>query len=207
VGERVRKERSDKKIDLKPSIDSTLKESIARISYITDTPIKDVAATLIHQGLLSRKILDQLSVHFRRPLRINNTIFTGDLERISLRTTRAKDPLVRVTTRISKHTYENLSSLAYSLDVEPGRAAALLLSTAIRDSELVNIYIRNYVKDHLDERRMAELKKVLRYINYNNPYEEKVSWFVFLSDIYNQLKTGKSSLAETADLFLHKWRD
>ena len=68
-----RKVRSDKKRDVKPTISSNLKHCIYRLSYITSTPVKDVAETLCEKGLRSRKVMDYLSTYFRRDLKFANT--------------------------------------------------------------------------------------------------------------------------------------
>ncbi|AIE58946.1 hypothetical protein [Bacillus methanolicus] len=83
--EKERRTRSDKKRDVKPTITIQLKECIYRISYITNTPVKDVAETICEAGLVSRKVMDYLSQHFRRPVRLKNTLYMGDLDRPSLR--------------------------------------------------------------------------------------------------------------------------
>lgn len=199
-----RKQRSDSKKDLKPTVDIELKEALARIAYITDTPIKDVAATFIEKGLISRKVLESLSSHYRRSLRLGNTFFMGSLDSKPIKRTSVGNT-ERISTRLPQHTYENLANLAYALNVTPSTAGAILLERAVRHSEILNIYVRSYLTEEVDERRMVELKRVLRYLNMNNPYAEKVSWFSFLS-ILRENGQGTGTLSDVVQQFLDKWR-
>ncbi|AIE61761.1 hypothetical protein [Bacillus methanolicus] len=203
--EKERRTRSDKKRDVKPTITIQLKECIYRLSYITNTPVKDVAETICEAGLVSRKVMDYLSQHFRRPVRLKNTLYMGDLDRSSLQKRSSAGQCERITIRLPQGTYENLTALAYALDVTPSRATALLLDASIRNSDFINEYVRDYLKQHLDDGRMRELKKVMKFINTNNPYEEEISWSALLSFLFDELKIGASNISESIQDWLDKW--
>lgn len=136
---------------------------------------------------------------------MNNTLYTGDLERPSRRKG-AIGETDRVTIRLSQLIFENLSALAYALDVTPSRAAAILLEESLRNSNFVNAYIKEYLMEHLDDRRMKELMKVLRFINTSNPYDEEVSWFAIVSVLFKEVKHGIHTFTDTVDEFLEKWK-
>ncbi|KON83556.1 hypothetical protein AF332_27825 [Sporosarcina globispora] len=193
VIEKKRKVRSDKKRDVKPSLSIKLKECIHRLSYITNTPVKDVAEKICESGVTSNKVMDHLSQFFRRDIRLNNTMYLGDLERESLQR-RNKTVKERITIRFSQSTYDDLCSLAYALDVTPTKATALLLEASIKNSEFVHEYIEEYIGSYLDEGRMKELKKVMKFINENNPYDEEFSWAEFIDVLFNEIKVGTSTI-------------
>jgi hypothetical protein len=120
-------------------------------------------------------------------------MYLGDLERESLQR-RSKSVKERITIRFSQTTYDNLSSLAYALDVTPTKATALLLEASVKNSEFVHEYIEEYVGSFLDEGRMKELKKVMKFINENNPYDEEFSWAEFIDVLFNEIKMGTSTV-------------
>lgn len=198
-----RKIRSDKKIDCKPTISLQLKDCIARLSYVTNTPVKDVAESACEAGIHSKKVIDYLSNYFRRDFQLGNTYYIGDLERISLQREKVKGLKDRITIRFSQSTYERINALAFALDCTPTKSTALLLEASIRNTEFINQFTKNYLKNHLDEGRMRELKKVLKFINQNNPYSEKISWATLLSYLFDELKMGTSSLTNA----LNNWID
>lgn len=204
--EKGRRTRSDKKRDIKPTLNIQLKECIYRLSYITNTPVKDVAEEICIAGLGSRKVIEHLSQNFRRPIRLKNTLYMGDPERLSLQKRAAAGPSERITIRFEQSTYENINALAYALDVTPSRATAILLDASVRNSNFINEYARDYLKQHLDEGRMKELKAVLKFINTNNPYEEEISWVGLLSFLFDEIKIGASQISESVQGWLEKWK-
>lgn len=207
VGERLknRKVRSDKKRDVKPTISEQLRETVYRISYITNIPVKDIAETICNHGITSRKVMDNLSANFRRTVRLRNTLYMGVLERPSLQRKRFTGRTERISIRFQQDDYENITTLAFALDVTPSRATALLLDASIRDSDFINYYIRDYLKTQLNDHRMTELKKVLKYINKNNPYEEEISWGLLLAYIYDEVREAGVTLSDSITSFINKW--
>lgn len=201
-----RKIRSDKKRDVKPTISSNLKDCIYRLSYITNTPVKDVVETLCEKGLKSRKVIDYLSQHFRRNFQFLNTVFIGDFERESLQHKYQSGKNVRITTRFNANIYEDISSLSYALDVTPSKATALLLEASVRNTNILNAFVKTYLHGQVDNLRMKELKQVLKYINKNNPYKEEISWFTLLSMIFDDIKDSTSNVKDKIHSWIDKYR-
>lgn len=206
VGERTRKVRSDKKRDVKPTISIHLKDTIYRISYITNTPVKDVAESLCIHGMASKKVMDVLSLNLRRSIRLGNTMYMGELSRPSLQRRGPAGECDRISFRLKQADYENLSTLAFGLAVTPSRAGALLLDASIRDKDFINSYFEGYLNKQLDDCRMAELKAVLKYLNKNNPYEEEISWGMLLAYIVDEFKESAASVTESISLYIKKWK-
>lgn len=198
-----RKTRSDKKRDVKPTISNNLRECVYRLSYITNTPVKDVVEILCEKGLKSRKVIDYLSQHFRRNFQFLNTVFIGNFERESLQHKYQSGKNVRITTRFNQNIYEDISSLAYALDVTPSKATALLLEASVRNTNILNAFVKTYLHGQVDDSRMKELKQVLKYINKNNPYKEEISWFALLSMIFDDIKDSTSNVKDK----IHSWID
>lgn len=202
----TRRQRSDKKRQCAPTISVVLKDTIHRLSYITDTPVKDVGEAVCISGLKSRKVIEHMSQHFRREIRLGNTLYMGDPNRPSMQRKVAVGKTERVSIRFIADDYERIATLAYALDVSPTRAVALLLDAAIRNSEFMNDYVRDYLKRELDERRMEELKKVMRYLRKNNPYEDDLTWTHLLTYIYDEVKDGAQSMADGVGTFISRWK-
>ncbi|QAS54754.1 hypothetical protein [Halobacillus litoralis] len=202
-----RKKRSDKKVDCKPTIPVNLKECIYRISYITKTPVKDVAEEICHTGLESKIVMENLSKFFRRDFQVGNTFFMGDLERISLQRARSKDQTERITIRFNQNTYERICALGYALDVTPSKATALLLEASVKTTRFIDRFTKEYLKENMDSGRLRELRKVIKYLNANNPYEEEISWGALLSYLFEELKPNKNNLTSSVNGWLKKIRN
>lgn len=201
-----RKKRSDKKHEVKPTISIQLKEAISRLSYISSTPVKNVAEEICIKGIITPKVLEHLALNFRRDLKLGTTFYMGDLNRISMQKKTVSSQNERIGIRFKQHDYENLTALAYALDVTPSRATALLLEASIKNSDFINDFFQKYLTTQLDGNRMKELKKIMRFINANNPYEEEISWGVMLSVICDEMKVGTKSVPEAINDFINYWR-
>lgn len=201
-----RKVRSDKKRDVKPTISVDLKNCIYRLSYITDTPVKDVVEIICEKGLRTRKVIEYLSHYFRREYQFMSTIYLGDLGRESLQSKYQSGKNERITTRFNQATYEDIKSLSDALDVTPTKATALLLDASIRNTNLLNAFVKTYLHGTIDKNRMKELKQVLHYVNKNNPYNEDISWFTLLSMIFEEVKENTTNVKEAIHTWMEKYK-
>jgi hypothetical protein len=104
--------------------------------------------------------------------------------------------------------HERLSVLAYAMDCSVARATGLLLDASVRDVEFINEFVRRYLSEHIDDSRMKELKKVLKYINANNPYSEEISWLAFVSYLMSEMRNGAEKVHETvSDFVVNNWKN
>ena len=194
--EKIRKGRSDKKRDVKPTVPLALKESVDRLCYITNRPIKDIAEEICICGLNSRKVIELLSSNFRRNYTFRNTVMMGDLNRVSLQKERIKGIKERITIRFTQDVYERINSLSYSLDVTPTKATALLLDGTFRNGEFINQFLESYVLQELDVNRQRELKEILKFINKNNPYNKEVTFSALVAYYFDEIKNGLISFQD-----------
>lgn len=170
VKKKARKIRSDKKRDVKPTVHISLYETISRISYITNQPMKDVAEYLCVQGLKSRKIIEVLSTKFRRDYYFKNTIFIGNLEVVPERVIKTPGLRKRITIRFSQRTHDAIGDLAYSLDLTISSTTALLLDMSVKNNDILESYFAKHIISTLDPNRKEQLKEVLNYMKKNNPF-------------------------------------
>ncbi|ASV70268.1 hypothetical protein CKF48_23490 (plasmid) [Cytobacillus kochii] len=199
-----RQTRSDKKRDVKPTISIDLKNCIYQLSYITNQPVKDIVEMLCEKGLQSRKVMEYLSQYFRRDYQFFNTTFFGQLERESLQRKYQSPKNERVSVRFTQLTYEDIRNLSDALDVTPSKATALLLDASVRNANLLNAMVKLFLHEQLDPSRMEELKRVMKYVNKNNPYDEEISWFNLLSFIFDEVKDTTTNVKVAINNWLSK---
>lgn len=203
-GKRRRKIRSDKKVDCKPTITIDLKECIYRLSYITNTPVKDISEAICLSGIQSKPLIDYLSRYFKRDYRFKNTIYIGRLENDTLNKRKYGIQTDRISIRFRQEDYEEINRLAYSLAVTPSKATALLLEYTIYKTDFLNRFVKNYLKSELDDNRLKQLNEVLKFINDNNPYDERISFMAFYSYLFDELKMNSISLKNSITQWLAK---
>lgn len=140
-----------------------LKDSIHRLSFITVTPIKDICELLIKNALFENEaIIQNISKYFRREIRVNNTLYRGNLHNEKIKKT-VDGETDRVSFRVKNEVYESLYALSYALDCSVSRVAGVLFYESITDGIFIEKYIESYL-DSLDKFRKKELKQLLKYI-------------------------------------------
>lgn len=204
TGSKNRKVRSDKKRDVKPTIDSDLYETISRLSYITNRPMKDIGADLSYEGMTSKKVLDNISVYFRRSIWVNeHLMYKGDITRAGYRVIKRKGgERERLTMRVTQPFHDRLTDLAYAMDLTVSSATAVLLERAVKDTDIVNRYIKMFVEEQLDPQRLKELKSVLKFIRKNNPYEEEITFAMFINFLVEEFKDSTKNIKQVVDAWL-----
>lgn len=204
--EKKRKVRKDKKRDVKPTINYKLHDCIHRLHYITNKPIKEVGEEICIAGLRSKKVIEYLSEKFRRSYKMNQTVYIGDIQRSSNRSRKKEEATRRISLRFIQPIKDEIDDLAYALDVTPSSATAMLLEAAVRNSDIVNEYLKSYVEETLDEGRMRELKEVLKFINKNNPYDEEVTLTMIISYLFDEFMDNTRNITKVIGNWLDKYK-
>lgn len=200
---RERKVRSDKKRDVKPTIPVQLYECVNRLSYVTNTPIKNVGELICKKGLYSTFVMEHLSDHFRRDYWTNNnTMYIGNLDHSPYSAPKGI-PKQRMTMRFTQRDHDKLARLAYSLDLTVSSATGLLLDASVKNTDIVNAFISSYVKKELDPNRMKQLREVLKFINQNNPYKKEITLGAFISMLMEEVKDTTFTATES----IKRWLD
>lgn len=195
--------RSDKKRDVKPMIKVELKDSIYRLSYITQTPVKDVCEAICRNAVNHNYVIEELSNYFRRNVRINNTLYLGHLDNPRIHTKNMATKTERISLRLNNEMYEFVSTLAYSLDCSVSRVVAILLERGMHDITFINDYVNKYLRT-IDDQRKKELQKILDYINEG--LEDKYSISSLLSHIVDEFKESTKSTKDAITDFIKHWK-
>lgn len=202
-----RKVRSDKKREIQPTILKELRNCIHQISSITKRPIKEVGERMCIYGTKRNKIITHISLNFKRDIRIDSTLYLGDVNRPSVKKRTSSGQTAPISLRVASDTYEVISALSYALDCTISRACAILLEATIRDVDFINQFVESYLYEHINEERMHELKQLLKYVNTNNPYSETISLSNFLTYLKDEISNTVEDVSESvSDFIIHNWR-
>lgn len=168
-----RKVRSDKKQQVAPTISVKLKTEIERLAFITDQPVKRIGELLSYEGIHNRDITEQFVPYLQKGiLRVEKTLFYGSKENPSLRDRTNDDKTDRISIRFEQRDFVDIETLADLLYVSPTRTVALLLDAGIRHPEIVEYILQKHtLRNPLEDMVLSEIRKLMRYINRNNPYK------------------------------------
>lgn len=163
MGERRgdRKVRSDKKVDVKPTVSDRTKRQLYKFSELCELSVKDVSEQLIENACTSPLILDDIHHWFRRDYFCPPAIHVGKLERPRLKLL-FNEETGKVNTRFPQPTYDQLCKLAYSLDLPPTTTAAILIKRTLHNREFMFDYVRSM--KHLSNEQKNEIHAFLRKI-------------------------------------------
>lgn len=164
-----RKQRSDKKREVKPTLPLDVKDLIYRISNKTHTPVKDVCEYLTVMAMNDRRVLTDLSIYFQRNLKFENTIFFGSLKKRQIKK-RVEGPRGTLSVKFKQRDYAFIYDICHALDCRPTIVVAILLQLAIRDKNIVEGYLRlkknSPPQDYVEGKSIFELwMKLLLKIN------------------------------------------
>lgn len=183
-----RKERSDKKKDVKPIVPFQIYENISRLSYVSDRPMKDIGVLFCKKALYSSQVMSQLSKFIVRDYwTCGNHLIVGhnNGERFKFADPNNKK---RLQMRFSKSDHEQLKRLSFSMDCSVSATAACLLYFSLNNIEIINAFCSYTLKSKLDIQRVRELKEIYRYVNQNSPYQEEMPFAAFIMSVLQEIK-------------------
>ncbi len=200
-----RGQNSFKKRDVKPTIKLDLKDAIYRLSNLTFTPVKDVCPELCMYVINDRKSIKTLSLMFKRELVFDNTMFMGHESNKAVEK-KLNGYGERVTMRLTPNQYKNVAALAFSLDCTVSRTTAILLEMSMNEVRFVNKFVKNYLKDELNESQLRQFKEILKYVNKYG--DAQYSWASLLAHVVDEVGTPVTRIREFISDFTDlKWRD
>lgn len=181
---------SDKHRKVKPAVSLKIKETLLRISSITNTSIYEVSIEICESGVVSKKVIDAMSEHFQHSIWLEQTLYRGSRACPSIKNRIFSGPKERIPMHFSEISFDNIRKLSYALDVTPSTAAEVLLDTSLKNGEFINDYIRYFFNKHADKKRIRELKNTFKFTSSSTPYEEELSKQVLLSYIFDETAAG-----------------
>lgn len=167
-----RRERSDKKKSINPTVSLELYDTVCRLAYVCTGSVKDVGHTIISLGLSSQQVIESLSSNFRRPYFFDdNVMFNGHANQPKY------NPVVgpsqkRMSLRFYNFEYDKLTELAYAMDSNRSKATAAVLETSLCNQHVLSDTLARYVQRKFDEKRLQQLNQVLQFINASSPNED-----------------------------------
>jgi hypothetical protein len=156
-----RKMRSDKKVDVKPTISDKTKRQVYKFSELCELPVKDVAQQLIEIACTSSLILEEINQWFRRDYVCPPAIHKGDIDRPRLKII-SNEETGKLNTRLSQENYDQLCDLSYSIDLPPTTTAAILIKRTLHNREFMFDYVRSL--KHINDEQKNVIHAFLRKI-------------------------------------------
>jgi hypothetical protein len=167
-----RKQRSDKKHSINPTITLSLYDQLIRLSYICNRPLKDIGETLCIYGLYSPDVISEISPRFHRDFWLDECMMFRGNPKLPVPKEVVGQDQYRASLKFLKGDYEQISKLAYAMNISKSKATANLLEISLQNKPVLGKLLSRYVESDLDTRRMKQLRLVLRYANPDHLEDE-----------------------------------
>lgn len=138
VGDRSK--RSDKKVDVKPTMSLGLKDALYAFASLCNEPVKNIAERLCIDAMISRDIIEDILIWFRRDYIYRDTVVLGNLENPKLKVMFPSET-GKVTIKFKQVDYDKLCELAYALDITPTSTATVLIRMATKNPIFMNLFV------------------------------------------------------------------
>lgn len=205
MGER-RAPRIDKKIDVKATVHIEFKKQIYKMAEISDVSVMNFMDIMLKHALKSKRILDELSPHFIRSVRFKNVLYPGHRKAEHIGDSETGVNYVRIKTRLTVDTFEDMKLIADGLDVKPARACAILIHEAFHSQYFIDGYVKKYLGQNITDDQLIKLKEIMEYINRDINYN--LNWGTLLSYIVQEVKEPAKNIKEKVNSFvINHWKD
>lgn len=196
--QRVRKKRSDRKLQVASTIPISLYVMIEDFASICGgVPIGEIGVSICEEGLRFWKVVQILGKTFRfnYDWSINSTLW-GDLDRSPYdyhwdRSMKTRPIYMRFPMKLADG---HLKPLANALDCKLAPAVGLLLDVSFLTEEvLANVMYKNGVHpNQLDDESWEKYQRILMYVARHNPYREKTSHSTFILSLQKLHHTARA---------------
>lgn len=193
-----RKQRSDKKKEVKPYLVLGLKMSLNRLAFLTDGDIKNLTEAMVLYSIKDSDTISYFSNYFKCDIVLNNTIYIGRLDNPQI-SKRDNEDTDRISTKFKADDYEIIRALAHAMEISKARVCALLIRYTMNNMNFVNEYVKNHLSKSLTEQQMKELRDLLKSANSEG---EHFSWGSLLSQIVDEVRTPVSRIKDAVNIFI-----
>lgn len=186
-----------KKRGVKPFIETEIKDTIHKVSFVTGCSIKSICEDLCSHAFKSG-LGSELSTYFKRDLYVDGKSYKGN-ENGSKFNVYTKD-VERISMTINDTDYEYAYNLAYAMECSVAKIVAYALCKSMQDFEFLNTYIEQILSKSVSEERKDVLLDVVKNVNSANFEEEYsiTSLLLYIADEYRRLSDGIEAVLEDA---------
>lgn len=150
----ARKVRSDKKVDVKPTVSGYIKRNLYTYAYLANVPVKDAIELMIEKGLDNDDVLSLFRSALIRDFFIRNRVIFKHREEPAK--IRYQGKTETVSTRLKRETYEELCELAFCIGHTPTSTASLMIRKTLYSRDFMEYLTEYHLKITPENKRLLE---------------------------------------------------
>ena len=164
-----RKTRSDKKVQVAPTIPIKVKKRVEAFANALDQPVMFIGKHLFIEGSQRYAVMTQVAPFMKNGIhKVENTCFLGNAENPSLLLPEGKTD--RISIRFTQDEYQDIKIISDMLEVSPSRTVGFVIAASIQDIHIIDHILRTH-NNRPAHGYEKELKKLMRYVNRYYPYK------------------------------------
>ena len=186
-----------RKIEVKPFIDTEMKEILYKLKFITKRSVNNICESLCTNAIQNNAVAD-LKKHFRRNVQINNIYFEASNRPVPLEKS-SKLKTERISLQLDDTIYEVAYMLAFAIGCSVAKAVALLLKKSMEDKRIITKYFDDFILEKLnrDEHKHLstiadEISKISLEENWYLNHEQAIAALVYY--VYEEVKEPEESI-------------
>lgn len=184
------------KKEVKPFIDTGVKDTIYKISFVTGYSVKSICEDLCNHAFKSR-LGNELSPYFKRELTIDGMSFQANKKAEKFEST-SKD-IERISMTLNKNLYEYAYQLAYAMSCSVSKIVAYGVEKSMNDFNFLNSYINQFLSKNIDKERKDIMLKIVKTVNNESTEEYSMaSLLLYIADEYRRFNEGVEGVLKDA---------
>lgn len=169
----MRKVRSDKKRDVKPTVSTYIRNNICTLANIVGLSTGDAGLILINRGFHNDDVMRLFQPLMISNFDINNRIYVGNRENGPVKIN-YRGSVAKVSIKFPAEIYEELRRLAFSIGLTPTTTAALMLRKGMFCEPFMDEQKRMYLSYCKSEDQKLELVRFIAGLENSIPKKKEV---------------------------------
>ena len=186
-----------RKIEVKPFIDTEMKEIIYKLKFITKRSVNNICESLC-TDVIHNNVVAELKKHFRRNVQINNISFEASNNPVPLEKP-SKSKTERISLQLDERIFEVAYMLAFAIGCSVAKAVALLLKKSMDDKKIIAKYVDDFISEKLNRDEHKQLLTIADVIsedileeNWQVSHEQITTALVFY--VFRVVKDSEESV-------------
>lgn len=190
------------KRDVKPFVNTAIKDIITKISFLTGHSVKKIGEDLCKHAV-DKNVGKELKNHFKRSIEINGVNFEGlkGPEKFE----RKPGEIERLSLTVDNEIYEYAYKLSYAIGCSVAKVFAYFIESSMDDIAFLDSYIINVLSKNIAPGRKELLRKIIKDINENHSTKANTvsALLLYIVDHYKQ---PGEKLDNTLESFVSGWK-
>lgn len=174
----------EEKRDVKPFIASDVKDTIYKLSFVTNYSVKKITEDLC-KNAIRKGIGKELSVYFKREVKLGGVVYEKNKkpEKFVVKSENTE----RISMLVNSRIYEYANTIAFGIGCSISKVIGYFVESSMNDYEFLDHYIKDYLSKKVDNNRADFLQQILTRVNKHNEENHNItSLLLYIVDEYKK---------------------